>query len=215
MELAWKAVARLRASPSGLAARCCLLPQASLRPRCSCARGSARCSAPTSCSPAPTRSRPIFSRSAPAGRWHTCSSRAATCASTRCTGYFGPRARALLDLFALVVLGIFVGSAPRAGWDVAFTSYIEHIRSNTPLRIPLAWAQLPWFGGIALFALALALAICARSSRSCAATTQPPPQLPVQSPRTRKWKVSSKDWDCQRQGRARERRACLRPPCCC
>jgi hypothetical protein len=42
---------------------------------------------------------------------------------------------------------------------VASTSAVEHIRSNTPLRIPLAWAQVPWLGGIALFALALVLAI--------------------------------------------------------
>jgi hypothetical protein len=42
---------------------------------------------------------------------------------------------------------------------VASTSAVEQIRSNTPLRIPLAWAQVPWFGGIALFALVLVLAV--------------------------------------------------------
>ena len=74
-------------------------------------------------------------------------------------GVFSRRTRVLLDLFALVVLGIFVAALLERAWDTATTSYIEHIRSNTPLRIPLAWAQLPWFGGIALFALALVLAI--------------------------------------------------------
>jgi TRAP-type C4-dicarboxylate transport system permease small subunit len=73
--------------------------------------------------------------------------------------HLGPRTRVLLDLFALIVLGIFVAALLERAWDVASTSAIEQIRSNTPLRIPLAWAQLPWLGGIALFALALVLAI--------------------------------------------------------
>ena len=73
--------------------------------------------------------------------------------------HFGLRTRVLLDLLALVVLGIFVAALLERAWDVASTSAIEQIRSNTPLRIPLAWAQLPWLGGIALFALALVLAI--------------------------------------------------------
>lgn len=74
-------------------------------------------------------------------------------------GAFGPRSRALLDLLALIVLGIFVAALLERSWDAASTSYVEQIRSNTPLRLPLAWAQLPWFGGIALFALALVLAV--------------------------------------------------------
>jgi len=74
-------------------------------------------------------------------------------------GYFSRRTQVLLDLLALIVLGIFVGALLERSWDAAFTSYVEQIRSNTPLRVPLAWAQLPWFGGIALFALALVLAV--------------------------------------------------------
>lgn len=74
-------------------------------------------------------------------------------------GFFSRRTRVLLDLFALVVLGIFVAALLERAWDTAWTSYIEQIRSNTPLRIPLAWAQLPWFSGIALFAVALVLAV--------------------------------------------------------
>jgi TRAP-type mannitol/chloroaromatic compound transport system permease small subunit len=74
-------------------------------------------------------------------------------------GHFGPKARALFDVFALLVLAVFVGALLERAWDVAYTSYVEGIRSNTPLRLPMAWAQLPWFAGIALFALALVLAI--------------------------------------------------------
>lgn len=72
--------------------------------------------------------------------------------------HFGPRTRALLDLFALLVLGVFTAALLERAWDVASTSYIEEIRSNSPQRLPLAWAQIPWFGGIALFFAALVLA---------------------------------------------------------
>ncbi len=74
-------------------------------------------------------------------------------------GRFSQRARVLLDLLALIVLAIFVAALLERAWDVAYTSYVENIRSNTPLRIPLAWAQLPWFAGIALFSIVLVLAI--------------------------------------------------------
>jgi TRAP-type mannitol/chloroaromatic compound transport system permease small subunit len=74
-------------------------------------------------------------------------------------GHFSRRTRALLDLLALIVLGIFVVALLERAWDVASTSYVEQIRSNTPLRIWLAWAQIPWFAGIALFALALLIAV--------------------------------------------------------
>lgn len=72
---------------------------------------------------------------------------------------FGPRTRAVLDLLALIALLVFVGALLERSWDVAYTSAIDEIRSNTPLRLPLAWGQLPWFGGIALFAFATVLAI--------------------------------------------------------
>jgi TRAP-type mannitol/chloroaromatic compound transport system permease small subunit len=74
-------------------------------------------------------------------------------------GRLSARVRALLDIFALLVLGLFVAALLERAWDIAFTSYIEGIRSNTPLRLPLAWAQLPWFAGIALFFLTLILAV--------------------------------------------------------
>jgi len=74
-------------------------------------------------------------------------------------GHFGRRTRILLDLLALIVLGIFLAALLERAWDVASTSYVEQIRSNTPLRMPLAWAQLPWFFGFALLGVALVLAV--------------------------------------------------------
>jgi TRAP-type C4-dicarboxylate transport system permease small subunit len=44
-------------------------------------------------------------------------------------------------------------------WDLASNSLIDNIRSNTPLRIPLAWAQIPWALGIGLFCIAMILAL--------------------------------------------------------
>lgn len=72
--------------------------------------------------------------------------------------HFGPRTRAAFDLFALLVLGIFAAALVERSWDVASTSYIDEIRSNSPQRLPLAWAQIPWFGGLALFFIVLVLA---------------------------------------------------------
>jgi TRAP-type mannitol/chloroaromatic compound transport system permease small subunit len=74
-------------------------------------------------------------------------------------GHLGRRTRIVLDLLALIVLGIFLAAVLERSWDVASTSYVEQIRSNSPLRIPLAWAQLPWFFGFALFGVALVLAV--------------------------------------------------------
>lgn len=72
---------------------------------------------------------------------------------------FSPRVRSLLDIFALLVLGVFVAALLERAWDISSTSYVEEIRSNSPNRLPLAWAQLPWFAGIALFFIALVLAV--------------------------------------------------------
>ncbi|MCW5746768.1 MAG: TRAP transporter small permease [Alphaproteobacteria bacterium] len=72
--------------------------------------------------------------------------------------HLGPRLRAALDLVALVALGVFLAAVLERSFDVAFTSLGEDIHSNTPLRLPLAWAQIPWFGGFLLFFVALLLA---------------------------------------------------------
>lgn len=74
-------------------------------------------------------------------------------------GLFGQKTRGWLDLIALLALGLFVGALAERAFDVASNSFIETIRSNTNLRIPLAWAQIPWFLGIALFLFAIVLAI--------------------------------------------------------
>lgn len=73
--------------------------------------------------------------------------------------FFGPRMRALLDVIAMIMLLVFVGALLERSWNVAYTSFADEIRSNTPLRLPLVWSQMPWFGGIALFAFALVLVV--------------------------------------------------------
>jgi TRAP-type C4-dicarboxylate transport system permease small subunit len=72
---------------------------------------------------------------------------------------FGPRVRGWLDLLALLALGIFVAAMVYRAWDVTIINYLEYNRSNTNLRIPLAWAQIPWLAGFVLFAVALAFAV--------------------------------------------------------
>jgi TRAP-type C4-dicarboxylate transport system permease small subunit len=74
-------------------------------------------------------------------------------------GNLGAKTRAALDILALVVLLVFVGALIERAWDVASTSLGEGIRSNTNLRIPLAWAQIPWMAGIGLFLVAIIVAL--------------------------------------------------------
>lgn len=72
---------------------------------------------------------------------------------------FSAPTRAIMDVIALVVMAIFVTALLERAIDVASTSYIEQIRSNTQLRIPLAWSQIPWAFGIALFYFAILVAL--------------------------------------------------------
>jgi TRAP-type C4-dicarboxylate transport system permease small subunit len=72
---------------------------------------------------------------------------------------FGPKLRGWLDLIAMILLGIFVAAMVYRAWDVTMINFFEYNRSNTNLRIPLAWAQLPWLGGFILFAAALLIAL--------------------------------------------------------
>ena len=74
-------------------------------------------------------------------------------------GRLPARLRNLLDLFALLVMALFVAALLERAWDLAFASYSDGLRSNTPLRLPLAWAQIPWLAGIVLFFIALMLAV--------------------------------------------------------
>lgn len=72
---------------------------------------------------------------------------------------FGPAARGVMDIIALIAMAVFVAALLERAIDVSSTSYVEQIRSNTQLRIPLAWPQIPWAFGIGLFFLAILVAI--------------------------------------------------------
>jgi TRAP-type C4-dicarboxylate transport system permease small subunit len=74
-------------------------------------------------------------------------------------GRFPVKVRGWLDLFALVLFGVFILAMVYRAFDVTWTNVIEYNRSNTNLRIPLAWAQVPWFAGLALFAIAWVLGV--------------------------------------------------------
>jgi TRAP-type C4-dicarboxylate transport system permease small subunit len=74
-------------------------------------------------------------------------------------GAFSPRVRAFLDVVALLGLAVLVATLADRAWDLTYDNLSGWNRSNTPLRIPLAYAQLPWFFGFAFFFLALAVAM--------------------------------------------------------
>lgn len=74
-------------------------------------------------------------------------------------GRLSPRLRGILDIVALLFLVIFVGALLERAFNVASTNLIEWNRSNTNLRVPLAWAQIPWMLGIALFFVTAIVAI--------------------------------------------------------
>ena len=67
--------------------------------------------------------------------------------------------RAVLDIVSLILLAVFVGALLERAFNVAATNLIELNRSNTNLRVPLAWAQVPWLAGILLFFLTIIVAI--------------------------------------------------------
>ena len=72
---------------------------------------------------------------------------------------FSARARAFMDIIALLVMLIFIFAVLERAINVATTSYVEDIRSNTQLRLPLALSQIPWAIGIGLFFLAITVAL--------------------------------------------------------
>jgi TRAP-type C4-dicarboxylate transport system permease small subunit len=73
-------------------------------------------------------------------------------------GSFSPFVRALLDLVALIGLAILVIALADRTWELLSDNLAGWNRSNTPLRVPLAYPQLPWFFGFAFFLLALVIA---------------------------------------------------------
>lgn len=73
-------------------------------------------------------------------------------------GALGPRARAAFDLVAIVGLAILVIAIFDRAGQIFLDNLESAARSNTPLRIPLAWPQAPWFAGFGLFLLVTVLA---------------------------------------------------------
>ena len=73
-------------------------------------------------------------------------------------GGFSPFVRAVLDLVALAGLAILVIALADRSWELVSDNLSGWNRSNTPLRVPLPYPQLPWFFGFALFLVAIAIA---------------------------------------------------------
>ena len=73
-------------------------------------------------------------------------------------GNLGPRGKAALDIIAIVGLGILVLAIVDRAGEIFFDNVAGSNRSNTPLRIPLAWPQSLWFAGFVLFLIVTVLA---------------------------------------------------------
>lgn len=72
---------------------------------------------------------------------------------------------ALLDILALVALGVFVAYLARYGWDVLATSWSLSAQSNSALKVPMWIPQSLWVAGLALFLATLGL-LLARSVKA-------------------------------------------------
>ena len=72
---------------------------------------------------------------------------------------------ALLDILALVALGVFAAYLARWSWEVLATSWALSSQSNSALKVPLWIPQLLWFAGLAAFLATLAL-LLARSLKA-------------------------------------------------
>ena len=73
-------------------------------------------------------------------------------------GGFSPLVRAVLDLVALAGLAILVIALTERSWELVSDNLSGWNRSNTPLRVPLPYPQLPWFFGFVLFLSAMTVA---------------------------------------------------------
>lgn len=73
-------------------------------------------------------------------------------------GNLGTRAKAVFDLLAIVGLAILVLAIVDRAGEIFLDNLTGGNRSNTPLRIPLAWPQAPWFAGFVLFLIVTVLA---------------------------------------------------------
>lgn len=74
-------------------------------------------------------------------------------------GIFPAGVRAVLDVAALLGLGLLVLALADRSWEILADNYRGWNRSNTPLRLVLAYPQSLWFLGWAYFLLGIVLAV--------------------------------------------------------
>ena len=65
----------------------------------------------------------------------------------------GTMARALFDVFSMIVMSGVVVTIAIKCWPVVERAIENGSRANTPLATPLAWVQVPWFAGWVWFAI--------------------------------------------------------------
>lgn len=74
-------------------------------------------------------------------------------------GHLSARSRAVLDIVALFMLGMFTLAMLDRSFDLVHSNFVEWNRSNTPLRTPLSLPQMPWVFGLALFMFSICVAL--------------------------------------------------------
>ena len=74
-------------------------------------------------------------------------------------GHLPARIRVILDIVALVVLGVVALAMLDRSFDLVHSNFVEWNRSNTPLRTPLSLPQMPWVFGLALFVFSICVAL--------------------------------------------------------
>lgn len=75
------------------------------------------------------------------------------------------KACAVLDILALVALGVFVAYLANYAWEVLATSWSLSAQSNSALKVPMWIPQSLWVAGLALFLVTLLL-LLARSMKA-------------------------------------------------
>lgn len=69
--------------------------------------------------------------------------------------------RIMLDMFALMLFLIYMGTVTYFSYELLHTSIIRRSIANTPLQTPLWIPQSIWFAGIVGFTLIIAALLCA------------------------------------------------------
>ena len=72
--------------------------------------------------------------------------------------------RALFDVFSMIIMSWVVVTSAIKCWPVVERAVENGSRANTPLAIPLAWGQVPWFAGWVWFAIMACLVTLAAIS---------------------------------------------------